>query len=73
MVEYKLPTFAKLARPFLAIPATSAALERLCRENIRLLYMYDEDLTGKPLEDAYLPPLKDTDTDVGQHDHLMLF
>ena len=89
MNEHKLPTLAKLARAFLAILVTSAALERIWshasrvqqdpelaqrtmynRENIRLLYMYYEEMTGKPLEDAYLTPLKDTDTDIGQHDHL---
>ena len=94
------PTLAKLARAFLAIPATSAASERIwsrasqvlsirrsrmdpelaqrimyTRENNRLLHMYYEELTEKPVADAYLPPspLRDTETDIGQHDHLLLF
>ena len=96
--EHKFPTLAKLARAFLAIPATSAASERVwsrasqvlsirrsrmdpelaqrimyTRENNRLLHMYYEELTEKPVADAYLPPLRDTETDIGQHDHLLLF
>ena len=43
------------------------------RENNRLLHMYYEELTEKPVADAYLPPLRDTETDIGQHDHLLLF
>ncbi len=43
------------------------------RENNRLLHLYYEEMTKKPLADAYLPPLKDDDVDIGQHDHLLLF
>ena len=43
------------------------------RENNRLLHMYYEELTEKPVADANLPPLRDTETDIGQHDHLLLF
>ena len=42
-------------------------------ENNRLLHMYYEELTGLSLVDAYLPPLKDDDMDIGQHDHLLIF
>ena len=49
---------------------SSEVVERIMfvRENNWVLHKYYEEVTGKKVEDVYLPVLKKDDADIGQND-----